>query len=155
MDNFRRPVGPMTLSPFHGTFIRAVLRSRIPNLPVIPAAVYSKRDTSLGEVKGAMMKLLDPSERTFDLPDMKLVGYQEALIVIGKPLRFDEYYDRYVHPTDRDAEDPAQAALVDLLADQVRGSVASLLERAALLEAPTGGALPGTVTLLPDHAVGT
>ncbi|MDB5099831.1 MAG: phospholipid/glycerol acyltransferase [Cyanobacteria bacterium RYN_339] len=155
MDNFKRPVGPMTLSQFHGTFMRVVLRAAIPNLPVIPAAVFSKRDASLGEVKGSMMKLLDPSERAFALPDMKLVGYQEALIVIGKPLRFDEYYDRYIHPTDRDGEDPAQQALVDQLTEQVRGSVANLLERAALLEAPTGGTLPGPVTLLPDHPVGT
>lgn len=148
MDNFKRPVGPMTLGPFHGTFMRAVLRSRIPNLSVIPACVYSRKDASLGELKGSLMQLLDPKEKVFD-EDLKLVGYQEALVVIGKAIQFDDYYDRYVHPTDRDQEDPAQTALVDELSDQVRHAVGALLERAALLDAPTHGSLPGPVVMLP------
>jgi 1-acyl-sn-glycerol-3-phosphate acyltransferase len=153
MDNFKRPIGPMALSPFHGTFMRVVLNARIPRLPVIPAAVYSRADTSLGDIKGSFMQLLDPSERTFELPDMKLVGYKEALIVIGKPLTFDEYYDRYTHPANREDEAPEQTALVDELAERVRGSVAHLLERAALLESADPSLLPRSVTLLPDHPI--
>ena len=107
--------------------------------PVIPAAVYSKRDASLGEVKGSMMKLLDPSERTFDLPDMKLVGYQEALIVIGKPLRFDDFYDRYAHPADRDAE---TVRMLDEAFPGDPGIVLALLLNRATLR-------PGEVLYLP------
>lgn len=154
MNNFKHPVGPLTLSPFHGTFIRVILRAAIPNLPIIPAAVYSRHDTSLGELKGSFMQLFDPSEKSFD-QDMRLVGYQEALVLIGKPLTLDDYYAEYRHFADREAEPASQTAMVDKLADEVRQSVASLLERAALLDAPTHGSLPGPVVMLPAQPAKT
>lgn len=135
MSRFLNPGGPMDLEEFRGTFIRAVLKAKIPNLPVIPSAVYARKESMLGEVKSSMLQLFDPTERMF-AEDMCLVGYQEALIVIGKPLYFDAYYDRYVHHADR--QEPAeQTAMVNELVCQVQQSVAHLLERAALLDAPT------------------
>lgn len=136
MDNFLHPVGKTELNDFHGTFIRAVLRARIPHLPVIPAAIYARREGSLGEVKGSLLKAFDTTERTFDQGELHLVGYQEALILIGQPLTFDAYYGQYRHAPDR-REDARQAALVDELAARVRHSVHQLLERAELLDAPT------------------
>jgi 1-acyl-sn-glycerol-3-phosphate acyltransferase len=134
MDNFVRPVGPDELSGFHATFIRAVLKARVPHLPVIPSALYSRSEGQLAEVKGDLLKLFDRSERMFD-SDMHLIGYREALILIGKPLYFDAYYDRYRHAADR--QEPAeQTALVEQLVGQVQDAVGHLLQRAALLDAP-------------------
>lgn len=136
MANFAHPLGPMELAPFRGTFMRAVLSARIPHLPVIPAAIYPRRETSLGEVSGQLLQLFDPGERTFDMPSMKLLGYQEALIVIGRPITFDAYYDRYeaLSPQSEPAE---QTKMIQELSGKVQGSVHQLLQRAALLEAPT------------------
>ena len=136
MANFTHPVGPDELSAFKGTFMRAVLSARIPHLPVIPAAIYPRRETSLGEVSGSLLQLLDPGEKTFEHPRMKLIGYQEALIVIGRPITFDAYYDSYEALPPRD-EPAAQARIVEALSAKVQGSVHQLLQRAALLEAPT------------------
>jgi 1-acyl-sn-glycerol-3-phosphate acyltransferase len=136
MAHFRDPVDPLQLHEFHGTFLRAVLRAKIAKLPVIPAAIYSRQEVALGEVNSTMLKLFDRKEKTFDAGEMTLNGYNEALIVIGKPLYFDEYYGRYTHFADRN-EPAEQTELVNALVAQVRGSVANLLERAALLDAPT------------------
>lgn len=136
MANFEHPVGQLELSAFKGTFMRAVLSARIPHLPVIPAAIYSRRETSLGEVNGSLLQLFDPNEKLFDLPRMKLVGYQEALIVIGRPITFDAYYERYEALSPRD-EPAAQAKMIEELTGKIHGSVHQLLQRAALLEAPT------------------
>lgn len=136
MENFLHPVGPLALSEFHSTFMRALLKARIPNLPVIPAAIYSREEAELAEVRSGVMQLFDRTERTFVRGDMHLIGYREALIVIGKPLTFDAYYDRYHHaPSRRESADQTQ--LVESLVDQVKASVERLLERAALLDAPT------------------
>jgi len=134
--NFTDPVGPLELSDFRGTFMRALLSARIPDLPVIPAAVYPRRETSLGSIDGNLLQLFDKGERTFDRGTMHLTGYQEALIVIGRPMRFDAYYDRYEALAPRD-EPPGQAHMIEDLTAQVRGGVHQLLQRAALLEAPT------------------
>lgn len=136
MANFQDPIGPMELSTFKGTFMRAVLSARIPHLPVIPAAIYPRRETSLGEVSGSLLQLFDPGEKVFDASSIKLVGYQEALIVIGRPITFDAYYDRYEALSPRD-EPEAQAQMIEELAGKMHGSVHQLLQRAALLEAPT------------------
>ena len=136
MANFTDPVGPLELSDFKGTFMRALLSARIPDLPVIPAAVYPRRETNLGKLDGNLLQLFDPGEKTFDRGAMHLVGYGEALIVIGRPMRFDAYYDRYEPVAPRD-ESPEQARMIEELAAQVRGGVHQLLQRAALLEAPT------------------
>lgn len=136
MDNFLHPVGRTEVGDFHATFMRAVLAAGIAHLPVIPAAIYSRREAPIGEVSGSMLQLFDASERKFQQGDLRLVGYQEVLIVIGKPLYFDAYYGQYVHSPDR-AEPPAQTALVESLVGQVRHSVQDLIQRADLLEAPT------------------
>jgi 1-acyl-sn-glycerol-3-phosphate acyltransferase len=136
MANFNEPVGPTELHDFHGTFLRAVLRARIPNLPVIPAAVYSRKEAALGEVNAAMLQIFDRTEKQFDHGGMTLIGYNEALILIGKPLYFDDYYAQYAHSPDR--QEPAeQTELVNGLVGTVRQSVCHLLERAAMLDAPT------------------
>lgn len=145
MAHFRDPLDPLKLHEFHGTFLRAVLRARIPRLPVIPAAVYSRQEAALGEVNATMLKLFDRSEKSFDHGEMTLIGYNEALILIGKPLYFDDYYDRYAHHADRN-EPLEQTEFVNGLVAQVQASVGHLLERAALLDAPTAPApqpLPG------------
>jgi 1-acyl-sn-glycerol-3-phosphate acyltransferase len=150
MAQFADPLGPLELQPFRGTFIRAVLSARIPHLPVIPAAIYPRRETSLGEVSGQILQLFDPGEKTFDQPSLKLVGYQEALIVIGRPITFDAYYDQYeALPPHEEPE--AQARLVAELSEKMRGSVHQLVQRAALLEAPTHHA-PLPAAPRPEHA---
>jgi 1-acyl-sn-glycerol-3-phosphate acyltransferase len=137
MANFVHPVGPCDVSSFRPTFIRAVLAARIPNLPIIPAAIYPRRESTLGEVSGTFLQQFDPGERSFQLDRMRLIGYQEALIVVGRPLTLDAYYDRYIHqPTCQEPEE--QALLIESLAAMVRGHVAQLLDRAAFLESPTG-----------------
>lgn len=136
MANFTNPVGPLELAPFKGTFMRALLSARIPDLAVIPAAVYPRRETSLGTIDGAFLQLFDPGEKTFDGTSIRLTGYQEALIVIGRPMRFDAHYDKYV-PLPLGEEPDEQARLIEDLSAQVRGGVHQLLQRAALLEAPT------------------
>jgi 1-acyl-sn-glycerol-3-phosphate acyltransferase len=134
MANFKEPTAPGILSPFHGTFMRAVLSAKIPHLPVIPTAIYARRENRLGEVKGALLKLFDPAEKTFE-GNLDLIGYQEALLLVGQPLYFDAYYERYTHQIDRD-EPPAQTALVEELTSQVQAQVAGLLKRAISLDAP-------------------
>lgn len=146
MANFSHPVPPLALNTFHGTFMRAVLKAAIPNLPVIPAAIYPRRELELGEVRGSLLKLFDHSERGFQ-SDMHLIGYEDALIVIGKPLTFDAHYARYHHHADRTAEPAAQTELVHQLVGEVRNSVAHLLERAALLESPTPNSIAPTQVL--------
>jgi 1-acyl-sn-glycerol-3-phosphate acyltransferase len=148
MENFVSPVGPQALNTFHATFLRAVLKARVPRLPVIPAALYSRSEGELAEVKGDLLKVFDRSERMF-ASDMHLIGYREALIVIGKPLYFDDYYDRYQHASDRQ-ETAAQTAMVNGLVGEVRDAVQHLLDRAALLDAPTG-AFPSQPQALPSR----
>jgi 1-acyl-sn-glycerol-3-phosphate acyltransferase len=135
MAHFSDPLPPLELHAFHGTFIRAVLAAKIPRLPVIPSAVYSRKEAPLGEVRSSMLSLFDRSEKQFDQGSMTLVGYNEALILIGKPMYFDEYYDQYQHSPDRN-EPEAQTALVDMLVEQVQRNVSHLLDKAALLDAP-------------------
>ncbi|MEB3222079.1 MAG: lysophospholipid acyltransferase family protein [Candidatus Sericytochromatia bacterium] len=137
MANFVQPVGPAEVATFRPTFIRAVLAARIPHLPIIPAAIYPRRETSLGEVSGAFLQQFDRGERSFKLERMRLLGYQEALILVGRPLTLDAYYDYYQHGLGRD-EPEAQRVMIESLAAKVRGHVVQLLDRAALLEAPIG-----------------
>jgi 1-acyl-sn-glycerol-3-phosphate acyltransferase len=139
MAHFTTPLAPMELHDFRGTFMRAVLKAAIPRLPVIPTAIYSRKEAALGEVSPSLLHLFDRTEKQFDRGEMTLIGYNEALILIGKPLYFDEYYGRYHHSPDRH-ESAAQTELVDTLVGQVRHSVNHLLERAALLDAPTAPA---------------
>jgi 1-acyl-sn-glycerol-3-phosphate acyltransferase len=136
MAHFREPLDHLQLHDFHGTFLRAVLRAKIPRLPVIPAAVYSRKEASLGEINPTMLQMFDRTEKQFDRGEMTLIGYNEALILIGKPLYFDDYYGQYVHSPDRH-ESAAQTELVHQLVGTVQLSVGHLLERAALLDAPT------------------
>lgn len=138
MAHFNEPLAPTELHEFHGTFMRAVLRARIPRLPVIPTAIYARKEAALGEVNPALLQLFDRKERQFD-HSMTLIGYNEALILIGKPLYFDEYYDAYHHAPDRH-EPAAQTELVHQLVGTVRQSVSHLLERAALLDTPSAPA---------------
>lgn len=135
MANFVHPIDAIDLAEFRGTYMRAVLSARIPNLPVIPAAIYPRRETTLGEVSGGFLQQFDPGERSFRIKRMRLLGYQEALIVIGRPLTFDAYYDHY-QPGLGKQEPEAQTRLIESLSDMVRGHVAQLLARAAMLEAP-------------------
>ncbi|MEB3330007.1 MAG: lysophospholipid acyltransferase family protein [Candidatus Sericytochromatia bacterium] len=137
MANFVHPIGAREVSTFRPTFIRAVLAARIPHLPIIPAAIYPRREVTLGEVSGAFLQQFDPGERSFQLERMQLLGYQEALIVVGRPLTLDAYYDGYGDQAGHQ-EPAAQTALIESLAAMVRAHVAQLLDRAALLEAPIG-----------------
>lgn len=133
MDGFLNPPEPGEVGRFHGTFVRAVLKAKVPGLQVVPSAVYSRGDTSLGEMPGEWLGLFDRSEKAFKQGGMSLVGYKEALIVVGKPLSLEADYPNYRHPAEGEDEDPAQAELVADRSERIRQAVESLMRRADAL----------------------
>lgn len=135
LDAFAHPCSKDAVGDFHGTFVRVALRAGIPDLPIIPCAIYPRAESDLGEMRSDFLGLFDPNEKVFRGKDIQLVGYRDALIVIGKPFTFAPQGD-YVHPEDPASESPHQREKVAQLAEFARCRVAQLLDRAAQLEAP-------------------
>lgn len=136
LDAFVHPTVKDQVGAFHATFVRAALRAGIPDLPIIPAAIYPRVESDLGEMRGDFLGLFDPTEKVFQGEGMQLIGYRDALIVIGQPFTFGAHAAGYVHPDSPEAEPEAQRARVAALAELARGRVAALLTRAAQLDAP-------------------
>ncbi|GEM_PF-1124435 len=129
MAGFVQSRGPCVVQAFRGTFVRAVLGTRIPELPIIPTAIYAPRQTVLGHVDGQLLTIFDRSERLFRTQNFNLIGYQKALIIFGKPESLDRYYDRE-QPAQTEPQPHAQIELVKTLSQHFHHQVTRLLRRA-------------------------
>lgn len=133
MDGFVQPPPPGQVGTFHGSCVRAILRAKVPGLRIVPAAIYSRGDTNLGDMPGEVLALFDRKERAFQQGPMTLVGYQSALVVVGRPFTLDEDYASYHHPPEGSMEPEAQRLLVAARAERMRQAVQALLGRAEAL----------------------
>lgn len=117
VDNFVNGSRPGTVSPFHTSFARLLVRMAIPNLPVVPIAITGEEEQVLLRFPSQLMRAIDPGNKAWVDGEVKGTIYREARITIGTPMSFDAFY--HLEP-EREAEGIQQIVRV------VRDSVCRL-----------------------------
>jgi 1-acyl-sn-glycerol-3-phosphate acyltransferase len=115
--SFRK--GAEGIARFHLGFIKALAGARMPELPVIPCAIYAEGERALAELPPALMKLVDRSGQ-FANSATELRIPRRVWVTIGKPLLLGQLL----------GDDPDQATM-QAATEAARAQVHQLHERMA------------------------
>jgi 1-acyl-sn-glycerol-3-phosphate acyltransferase len=87
---------PTELRTFYRGFAHLALQAKIPNLQILPVAIFSKSEQRWPAVPLSLLNYLDPSEPLFKQGGWHpAVMYQEATIRLGVPLSIAPYQADY------------------------------------------------------------
>jgi 1-acyl-sn-glycerol-3-phosphate acyltransferase len=90
------PPDPKGLCPFYRGFAHLALQATVPNLQILPVAIFSQSEIQWPAVPLSLLRHLDPLEPLFRQGGWHpAVLYQQVTIRIGKPLDLAPYRNRY------------------------------------------------------------
>lgn len=113
---------------FHKTFALAVLKAKIPFLPIVPVALTPLNSPWQITLPAHLVQRLDPFEPAFRSGTLNLVIYRRVACCVGRPTTWDASYplfDRFVSQN----HNGAAIALASALAGRTRAKVKALLLR--------------------------